>query len=277
MKNYFVQSCGCKIQVYSTGNLSSKISIVFLHGGPGSGAHAIMELSAFQRLECDYHCVYFDQRGSGKSLYDLKHGLSINDIVEDVHHIIADTKKRFPANKVILWGGSFGGYLACLYLERFDNELEGCILSSPVVMFNRQDALDFFDRTSQIYMKRLRLENTNHNLKPEEVFSSSFLQDFVWSDDNPSQSLRHVCAMSQWFYKNYFGNIFSQIKFPLLILQGQDDTICDYHIIDNEMKKNRNSKIEYYLYKNCGHELFKDREDEFVLKINEWLRRNERC
>lgn len=95
MERYQIQSKDCLLQVYACGSFDSDTAIVFLHGGPGSGAQAILELPAFRSLEKDALCIHFDQRGSGASNYDLKKGLSIDTITRDVQRVIQDTKERW--------------------------------------------------------------------------------------------------------------------------------------------------------------------------------------
>ena len=41
---------GCILTLYGKSQLCSKIGILFFHGSPGSGAHALMQLSPFQEL-----------------------------------------------------------------------------------------------------------------------------------------------------------------------------------------------------------------------------------
>ena len=46
---------------------------------------------------------------------------------------------------------------------------------------------------------------TAARLAPEEFFSLSSTQEFVFSSLNTSNSLQHITAMSDWFYCYYFG------------------------------------------------------------------------
>ena len=46
MERYQIQSKDCLLQVYACGSFDSDTAIVFLHGGPGRGAQAILELPA---------------------------------------------------------------------------------------------------------------------------------------------------------------------------------------------------------------------------------------
>ena len=70
--------------LYGKSQLCSKIGILFFHGSPGSGAHALMQLSPF----------YFDQRGSGKSEYNLRNGLTIEQITTDVFAVVEVIKNN---------------------------------------------------------------------------------------------------------------------------------------------------------------------------------------
>lgn len=94
MERYQIQSKDCLLQVYACGRFDRGTAIIFLHGGPGSGAQAIMELPAFRALEEDALCIHFDQRGSGASSYDLKKGLCIDTLTNDVLRVIQDTRSR---------------------------------------------------------------------------------------------------------------------------------------------------------------------------------------
>lgn len=153
MNSYQVQSTDCQLQVYETGMKHDQM-IMFLHGGPGSGAAPIMELPAFRALQHIAHCLYFDQRGSGQSLYDLRKGVSQETLCEDVARIVEDSKQRFHPKSIALWGGSFGGMLACMTIEIYPNLVDRLILTNPAITFGRQQALAFLERTAEPMKKR---------------------------------------------------------------------------------------------------------------------------
>ena len=278
MESYKLQVNDCQLKIYSVKPEISETAILFLHGGPGSGAKAIMELSAFQTLSQEFHCIYFDQRGSGLSEYDLRNGLSIETITNDVLQIVASIKERWGIQNLFLWGGSFGGCLASLCLERFAEQFCGVILSSPAITFYREEALEFYNLMKKPYTHRfndsvIKTFKTLDDATPEEFFSIPQVRQFVYSDLNPPQSLRHICAMSSWFYQHSFENMIKNIETPTLIMQGKDDRICQYQYIDNQIIKYNNPNIEYYLYDQCGHEVFIDKESEFIYNMEQFIRR----
>ncbi len=277
METYKVATKECVLEVYVRGKRQSDVGILFLHGGPGSGAKPLMELSAFQSLEDDYCCVYFDQRGSGLSLFDLEKGISKEDIVNDVLQVVLDIKVRLKLKSIYLWGGSFGGVVASLCIENIASYFDGFMLSSPAITFSPQQSLQFFNQTKAMFQKRLNIVDEQNDLVLGDVFLNQEFRKFVFSQNNPSNSLRHICAMSSWFYSTSFEHLLDFIKVPILILQGKDDLICNYEYIDEYVNNCDCRFVEYYLFNNCGHEVFVDKKNEFVLIIREFIRRNRKC
>ncbi|MGX8851594.1 alpha/beta fold hydrolase [Amedibacillus sp. YH-ame10] len=276
--DYKLHKSDIDIQIYERGNTTSNILIVILHGGPGSGAKPLMELSSFQRLEESYHCIYFDQRGSGISTYELRKGLPKELISKDVYDVIQDCKQRWRHKKVILWGGSFGGLLSCIYMECY-GDVDGLILSSPAITFERFQALEMFERTKSMMEERLPVNKPETSMKedviePEQVFKDEHFLDFIYSPQNPSNSLRHIAAMSSWFYKYQATNALACIVVPTLLMIGKEDPICDANVILNKVNDIQNSWITSYGLSPCGHAVFEDREDDFICTTEAFINSN---
>lgn len=272
MQSYVINNNGCNLQIYAKGKRDTSTSILFLHGGPGSGAKPIMDLPAFQALEKIYHCVYFDQRGSGQSHYDLTKGLTIDTITSDVKAVAMDIKQRWKHTQIILWGGSFGGTLAALCIEKFPTIFTGCILSSPAISFTRAQGVGFYERMAASYTARMEGEENGHQpMEPETFFSSPQTKEMIFSPRNPSNSLRHICAMSSWFFSHSFPHLFQETKIPMLVLQGKDDPICPYQYIDEQLTSHQYPQIKYYLIEHCGHAVFEDQQALFINYIQTFI------
>lgn len=110
-----------RVYVEESGNPSG-IPVLFLHGGPGSGA------KPHHRQYFDparYRIVIFDQRGSGRS---TPHGLLENNATGDLLADIDAIRQRLNIDRWLLFGGSWGATLALLYAERFPQHVSGMIL-----------------------------------------------------------------------------------------------------------------------------------------------------
>lgn len=281
MNTYQCVRPDCKLQVYAKGNATSGIGILFLHGGPGSGAQAIMELPAFQRLEEFFHCTYFDQRGCGASSYPIEKGIKMEDIIADVEAVAKDLKQRWNLNYLFLWGGSFGGYLASLCMERIHGIFDGCMLSSPAITFSRKQAMEMYEHMKTPYEQRMPALSeqalSSDVDTPEAFFQNPMIRDFIFSEKNNSNSLRHICAMSSWFFQHHFPNLFTNLPVPTLVLQGKDDPICKYEVLDKQLEKHKHPNLTYFLLPGAGHAVFQDKEDDFVKYIKAFIEEVSAC
>jgi pimeloyl-ACP methyl ester carboxylesterase len=272
MKTYQIQSHQCQLQVYASIKQDSNPVLLFLHGGPGSGASPIFNLPAFTALHANISAVHFDQRGSGNSTYDIKNGLTIEDITNDVLCVATFIKQQWQTKDIFLVGGSFGGYLACLCMQRFPSVFSGLVLSSPAITFGREQALNFYNNAINLYTTRFNDSSwhllTSHiHTSPEDFFNNQQVRDFIFSKANPTQSLKHICAMSDWFFKQDFTSLFSSLTLPILILQGQEDPICSSNTLSTFIEEIDNKSIQYIVYEHCGHAVFEDKADAFEKEI----------
>ena len=112
------------------------VPVLFLHGGPGSGA------SASHRQFFDpsfYRIVIFDQRGSGRStpLGELRDNTT--------PHLIADMetlRKHLGIERWMVFGGSWGSTLGLAYAEHHPQRTMALILRG--IFLCRQSEIDWF-------------------------------------------------------------------------------------------------------------------------------------
>lgn len=133
--------------------------IIVLHGGPGL-SHDIF-LPQLEKLAENHMVVFYDQRGSGKSLetkLDEEH-INIHQFVEDLDIL----RKSLGFDKFILMGHSWGGLLGMQYAIEYQEHLSGLILlnSAPADSKGQQAFLEEFG---------LRTKNILQELKPFFVY-----------------------------------------------------------------------------------------------------------
>ena len=96
-------------------------TIVAMHGGPGVGDHAKPK-AAFEPLTDDYRLVVFDHRGCGQS--EVAGPLSNEQFAADAEAL----RQHLGLDKISLYGGSYGGFIAQEYAVRYPENLAGLIL-----------------------------------------------------------------------------------------------------------------------------------------------------
>lgn len=121
--------------------------VVFLHGGPGSGC-----TPKHRRLfnPDKYHIMLFDQRGSGRSLpYASLDNNTTWHLVHDIQRLRAEV---LGAEKIMVFGGSWGSTLALAYAQTHPENVSELILRG--IFMSRASEIDWLYQeggASQVY------------------------------------------------------------------------------------------------------------------------------
>jgi len=119
------------------GNKDAQETIVFLHGGPGSGC-SDKSKNLFDPKR--HKVIFFDQRGSGKSLpYGSLDENNTEKMVEDINIVT----NKLGASKFSLVGGSWGSCLALVYAIKHPNKVERMVLRG--IFTGRKKEINFLD------------------------------------------------------------------------------------------------------------------------------------
>lgn len=121
--------------------------LLYLHGGPGNVALGIPPFrdNVGKYLEEEFLIVYLHQRGVGKSSEVPESELTIAHHVDDVSKVVDFVTERYDQEKVLLIGHSWGGVLAALYTDRYQEKVEAVVfVASPMNMRSTyQDSHEF--------------------------------------------------------------------------------------------------------------------------------------
>jgi len=120
---------------------STKTVFIFLHGGPGTGDYRAFSrmLDGYDgyKLTDEYFVIMYDQRGAGLSRRygDIKAAnthsigeLTLANYLKDLEEIV---DRYSPTEKIILFGHSWGGMHAMMYVNAHPDKVAGVILSEP--------------------------------------------------------------------------------------------------------------------------------------------------
>ncbi len=136
----FIEVNNTRLHLETFGD-SSKPVMIFLHGGPGTGDYRAFGrmLKSYNgyRLTDEYFVVMYDQRGAGLSrrygdiqtaTFAAVPELTLANLLKDLEGIVA---KYSPNKKIILFGHSWGGMHAVMYLNAHPDKVAAVILSEP--------------------------------------------------------------------------------------------------------------------------------------------------
>ena len=123
---------GCSLYVTEYGEGDT---VVIIHGGFG-GEYSYL-LDAFSGFESNYHLVFYDQRGSLRSPYNVYDNggsdqcpdslISLDAHVEDLEHL----RTELGLDQLTIVAHSMGTFIAMSYLEKYPDRVKGLVLVSP--------------------------------------------------------------------------------------------------------------------------------------------------
>ncbi|MCF6241853.1 MAG: alpha/beta hydrolase, partial [Bacteroidales bacterium] len=92
----YVRNDGADMPVYIRGNITSKIIILIVHGGPGGNGLEYRDGFWTVDLEKKYAMAYWDQRGQGMSQGHYNQSdVTISKMVEDMDAVIKVLKAKY--------------------------------------------------------------------------------------------------------------------------------------------------------------------------------------
>ena len=135
-KGYLDVPGGHKLYFEEWGNPTAPV-MLYLHGGPGAGFSNKNKRLFDPAL---HHIVFFDQRGSGKSLpYACTQNNSTQDLLEDINRLA----EHLDIKKFSLVGGSWGSTLSLLYAIEHPHRVNKLFLWS-IYLVRREDEENLF-------------------------------------------------------------------------------------------------------------------------------------
>jgi len=122
---------------------STKPVMLVLHGGPSRPSH--QPFAGLERFSKTHRVIYFDQRGCGFSTTYFEEIPGAADLRADQCHAVVESYYGLAANladierlrhllgvkSMVLYGHSFGGFLAAMYALEYPDHVDGMVLGAP--------------------------------------------------------------------------------------------------------------------------------------------------
>jgi pimeloyl-ACP methyl ester carboxylesterase len=124
----FLREKGSDMPIRIMGNTSSKVLILFVHGGPGEGAW--FQHTTTPKLLEKYVIAFWDQRSSGSAQSNTSTPLHVNLFVDDMKKVVLLLNEKFGSDfKIYIWSHSWGGVMSTLYFgqNNYPDNVKGWI------------------------------------------------------------------------------------------------------------------------------------------------------
>ncbi|WP_062051109.1 alpha/beta fold hydrolase [Bacillus sp. JCM 19034] len=288
---------GKKLYVETAGNENAPV-LLFLHGGPGEGCYS-HSFYQKERLSKSVRWVSFDQRGVLRSEPLVNdETFRLQDIIEDIEVL----RQKLGIEKWVVWGHSFGGYLAILYTQAYPLSVEALIFESPsfdldlsfrsllhgaakvfVTLGDDNNAIKSLRYANGSYSTNIKVDmflelsqklgsNKDHLYFRE--YESIYPQLVIPKEiqDLQEQSFIHLDKLKQegLIYESLLTKL-PHINVPTLLLTGAYDLVTCEKQINTYLEKV--PKGELYQFENSGHNPSWEEADAFSEKIVNYMKR----
>lgn len=241
-----------------------------------------------------------DHVGHGESVrtsgsygfFDQKDGCHV--MIEDIHTLNQIVHERWPELPCFLFGHSMGAMLSRLYLARYGDTVDGCILSglpaaNAIAPLGVRIAKSVVRSRGPMY-RSLMLDRMVFGRYNDHIKNCRTKFDWLTRDENivslfqsdaKCNFILTAAGFRDLFYMNQLCGSFKLIKetpssLPLLFLAGDADPVGEFGIgvrrTATAYKTAGFSDIDMILYKDCRHEVLNELGHEQVYgDISRWL------
>lgn len=256
----------------------SGIPFVTLHGGPGMSSRR-GDWRAFQPLTDEYRLISYDQRGNGES--DAGEPYSHEQFVADLEVI----RQKLGLGKIVLLGGSYGGFLALEYALRHQDNLLALVLRDTAASNRFQDTSIRQAMQSGLPMDPERLERLfAGRVESNQDFRDSFGMIMPLYDANydPSRSFwqldqvpfryeTHNWAFSRNQPAYDLTARLNEIRTPTLVTVGRHDWITPVEASEEIHAGIPGSEL--VIFENSGHGPHNEENARYIAAVRDFLAR----
>lgn len=245
-------------------HMRKKQTLLLLHGGPGYDHSSFKPL--FSELSPLVQVIYLDHRGNGRSDYGPKDKWCLRQWAEDLRAFC----DMLGIEKPIIFGQSFGGFVAMEYATRFPDLPGKLILSSTHARMQISQILASFHRLGGQDVQDI----ARAFLETPSKKTLAAYEEFCIPKYNPTRQDPNIAARTvrnrelllaftagEWRHFNFLP-VLPLIKAPTLVIAGEEDPITpigDAEDIVNALPPNL---VQFVRFSKCGHGVFRDKPKE---------------
>ena len=256
--------------------MTAKPTLVLLHGGPGTD-HSIFK-PIFSTLSDIAQIIYYDHRGNGRSEGNDPKTWNLAQWGDDVKGLC----DVLGIEKPIVYGASFGGFVAQAYATRFPDHPSKVVLTSTAARVDFSMVFAEFERlggsearsVAEAYWMQ---PSRDRRAKYFEVCLPLYRAQPGGVPDWLKRSIvRNEVAI--WFNgpsneqgrMDYRGDL-ARLKCPVLVMAGDRDPIMPIAFSETIASSIPKQFVQFESFTNCGHGVFADAPEAALRKLREFI------
>ncbi|RVU21561.1 alpha/beta fold hydrolase [Methylobacterium oryzihabitans] len=253
--------------------MRSTPTLIALHGGPGID-HTVFK-PALSSLSDLAQIVYVDHRGNGRSDDGDPQHWTLAQWGDDVKALCDVLGIERP----IVFGASFGGYVAQAYATRHPEHPGGLILASTLARFEIEPILAMFDHLGGPRARSVA-ESYWQNPTPERrgAYMETCLPLYSARGTGALSrcQIRHDVAMRFNGPRNEQGRMdyradLARIRCPVLVMAGDRDPMTPPACSETLVGSLPHDLVRFERFEGCGHSLLGDDTDRAIEVIRDFI------
>ena len=220
----------------------------------GLAEHAGRYKHLVQRLLDAGYVVYgHDHRGFGKSGGIRGHWERFDDVIDDMHRVVAHARQNWPKLPLGMFAHSMGAVIGVHYMYRHPQEFKAAVLSSPGFGAGPQQdkLLILFLPLGNKIIPRKPLKRKEY----EYALSHAPGEEEAWNND----PLVHPYSTPRWgvIYLKAAKEakaLLAKLAVPILVIMGEEDVTVSRQAI-REAVAAAGPNVTFYTYAGAYHEV----------------------
>ena len=268
----FVDIDGVSLAPFA-GKLVERPTLLLLHGGPGMD-HATFKLGMTD-LRDIAQVVMYDHRGNGRSDHGDPTDWTLDTWADDVVRLCDVLGISNP----IVFGNSFGGFVAQRYLGRHPDHPSKVVLSSTAARWNLDAVIAQFrvlggDRAAELAQMFWTDPRPEHQIEYLRECGPLYTQ----SSGNLFESIamrRNPALLQQWIeieHETFDTRAdLAQATCPVLVLAGAHDPVCPLAGAEEIVDHLPPALVRYERFDRSGHGVFRDEPERAMRVLREFI------
>ncbi|MGZ8944314.1 MAG: alpha/beta fold hydrolase [Methylococcaceae bacterium] len=257
-------------------HMRKKQTLILLHGGPGYDHSSFKP--QFSILSSLVQIIYLDHRANGRSDRGSSDNWNLRQWADDLRVFC----EMLDIEKPIIFGHSFGGFVAMEYATRFPDHPSKLILSSTHARMQLSRVLAAFHRLGGQHVQEVARDFLdNPSEKSLEAYNNYCIPKYNQTPQDPDISTRTLrnselllaFAAQEWPHFNFLPAL-SSVKVQTLVIAGEDDPITPIEDAEDIVNALPQDLVQFVRFSECGHGVFRDKPNEFFKIIREFIQQD---
>lgn len=184
--------------------------------------------------------------------------------VEGITKYVTKFVEDFGLENMVVMGNSLGGHVGLVYILQHPEKVEKLILTGSSGLFENSMGGSFPKRGSYDYVK----ERVGYTFYDPNTVSEEYVKE-VYDTFKSAQKTLRIIAIARSAQRNNMAEQLPQIKAPVLLIWGLNDTITPPAVAHEFNKLIPNSKLKFIDF--CCHAPMMEQPDQFNEVLGDYL------